>query len=58
VVRIERTENDVSHQLIEELMLLANEAVAARLTHLRRPPSIGCTKRRMRGVCRNTARRC
>jgi ribonuclease R len=31
VARIERVENDVSHQLIEEYMLLANEAVAARL---------------------------
>jgi ribonuclease R len=28
---IERVENDVSHQLIEEYMLLANEAVASRL---------------------------
>ena len=31
VLRIEKIENDVSHQLIEEYMLLANEAVAARL---------------------------
>jgi len=31
VVAIEKVENDVSHQLIEEFMLLANEAVAARL---------------------------
>ncbi len=31
IARIERVENDVSHQLIEEFMLLANEAVAARL---------------------------
>ena len=31
VARIEKVENDVSHQLIEEFMLLANEAVAARL---------------------------
>ena len=30
-------ENDVSHQLIEEYMLLANEAVATRLMSLRRP---------------------
>jgi len=37
VERIERVENDVSHQLIEECMLLANEAVAARLMSLRRP---------------------
>ena len=37
VLRIDRMENDVSHQLIEEYMLLANEAVAARLMHLRRP---------------------
>ncbi|HUR45185.1 MAG TPA: VacB/RNase II family 3'-5' exoribonuclease, partial [Candidatus Saccharimonadales bacterium] len=33
VSRIERMENDLSHQLIEEYMLLANEAVA---THLMR----------------------
>jgi ribonuclease R len=31
VARIEKIENDVSHQLIEEYMLLANEAVATRL---------------------------
>ena len=31
VARIEKVENDVSHQLIEEFMLLANEAVAARV---------------------------
>lgn len=37
VARIEKIENDVSHQLIEEYMLLANEAVAARLMHLNRP---------------------
>src|SRR5204862_2312392 len=37
VLRIERIENDVSHQLIEEYMLLANEAVAARLMNLRKP---------------------
>jgi len=37
VLRIERVENDISHQLIEEFMLLANEAVAARLMELRRP---------------------
>jgi ribonuclease R len=30
ILRIEKTENDVSHQLIEECMLLANEAVARR----------------------------
>jgi ribonuclease R len=34
VLRIERIENDVSHQLIEEFMLLANEAVAGRLMQL------------------------
>ncbi|MEI7732410.1 MAG: ribonuclease R [Verrucomicrobiota bacterium] len=37
VLRIERVENDHSHQLIEEYMLLANEAVATRLLQLRRP---------------------
>jgi ribonuclease R len=31
VARIEKVVNDVSHQLIEEFMLLANEAVATRL---------------------------
>jgi ribonuclease R len=31
ITRIERVVNDVSHQLIEEYMLLANEAVATRL---------------------------
>ena len=37
VQRLERVDNDVSHQLIEEFMLLANEAVAARLMALNRP---------------------
>lgn len=37
VARIEKITNDVSHQLIEEYMLLANEAVATRLMSLRRP---------------------
>ncbi len=37
VARIEKVENDVSHHLIEEFMLLANEAVATRLMSLRRP---------------------
>ncbi len=37
VARIEKVENDVSHQLIEEFMLLANEAVATRLLQLHRP---------------------
>lgn len=37
VEKIERMENDISHQLIEEFMLLANETVASRLIALRRP---------------------
>jgi len=37
ILRIEKNENDVSHQLIEEYMLLANEAVATRLMNLRTP---------------------
>lgn len=37
ILRIERNENDVSHQLIEECMLLANEAVAAKLMSVRTP---------------------
>ncbi len=37
VLMLERVENDISHQLIEEFMLLANEAVATRLMSLRRP---------------------
>jgi ribonuclease R len=36
VLRIEKVENDISHQLIEEYMLLANEAVAGRLMALGR----------------------
>src|SRR5688572_22830770 len=37
VARIEKVENDISHQLIEEFMLLANEAVATRLMHQQVP---------------------
>jgi ribonuclease R len=37
ILRIEKNENDVSHQLIEEYMLLANEAVASRLMSLHAP---------------------
>ncbi|HTR43673.1 MAG TPA: ribonuclease R [Pseudomonadales bacterium] len=37
ITRIERMENDISHQLIEEFMLLANEAVATRLMSLNVP---------------------
>lgn len=37
VIRVEKIENDVSHQLIEEYMLMANEAVASRLMHLGTP---------------------
>jgi ribonuclease R len=37
ILRIEKNENDVSHQLIEEFMLLANEAVATRLMGQRVP---------------------
>jgi len=39
VERIEKVENDVSHQLIEEFMLLANEAVAGQLMS-RKVPAI------------------
>jgi ribonuclease R len=37
VLLIEKIENDVSHQMVEEYMLLANEAVATRLMALHRP---------------------
>lgn len=37
IARIDRVENDESHQLIEEFMLLANEAVAGRLMKQKRP---------------------
>ncbi len=37
VARIEKVDNDQSHQLIEEFMLLANEAVAGRLMKMRKP---------------------
>lgn len=36
-VRLEKVENDISHQLIEELMLLANESVARESTRSRQP---------------------
>ncbi len=36
-VRLEKVENDISHQLIEELMLLANELVARELMRARQP---------------------
>ena len=36
ILLIEKVENDISHQLIEEYMLLANEAVATQLIKLRR----------------------
>lgn len=37
VLKIEKVDNDESHQLIEEFMLLANEAVAGRLMKMRKP---------------------
>jgi ribonuclease R len=37
VLLIEKIENDVSHQLVEEYMLLANEAVARHLMSINRP---------------------
>jgi ribonuclease R len=37
VLRLEKVENDISHQLIEEFMLLANEAVAGKLMSMHRP---------------------
>lgn len=36
-IRLEKIENDISHQLIEELMLLANELVARELMRHRQP---------------------
>ncbi len=36
-LRLEKIENDISHQLIEELMLLANELVAGELMRRRQP---------------------
>ena len=36
-LRLEKIENDISHQLIEELMLLANELVARELMRRRHP---------------------
>ncbi|HEV2394146.1 MAG TPA: VacB/RNase II family 3'-5' exoribonuclease [Verrucomicrobiae bacterium] len=37
ILRIDKVENDISHQLIEEYMLLANEAVAGRLMSSGKP---------------------
>lgn len=36
-VKLEKVENDISHQLIEELMLLANELVARELMRAKQP---------------------
>jgi ribonuclease R len=36
-LRLEKIENDISHQLVEELMLLANELVARELMRQRQP---------------------
>ncbi len=36
-IRLERVENDISHQLIEEFMLLANELVARELKRQKQP---------------------
>ncbi|MFI0347633.1 MAG: ribonuclease R family protein [Chthoniobacterales bacterium] len=36
-IKLERIENDISHQLIEELMLLTNELVARHLTRSQEP---------------------
>ena len=36
-LRLEKIENDISHQLVEELMLLANELVAGELMRRRQP---------------------
>jgi ribonuclease R len=36
ITGVEKVENDISHQLVEEFMLLANEAVASQLMNLNR----------------------
>ena len=41
--RIEKIDNDESHQLVEEFMLLANEEVAKLLRIKTYPVSIVCT---------------
>ena len=59
VARIERVENDVSHQLIEEFMLLANEAVAGRLmsqnVHGDLPRARGAGRTAAAGIPRGSA---
>ena len=39
-IALERIENDESHQLVEEFMLAANEAVARELTNRLRPDDL------------------
>ena len=55
ILRIERIENDVSHQLIEECMLLANEAVATRLMSQNQRAIYAMHESRMNGGCANIA---
>ena len=57
-LRLERIENDESHQLIEEFMLAANEAVARELKNRLVPTSTASTKIRIRTSSPNTASWC
>ena len=50
-LRLEKIENDISHQLIEELMLLANELVARELCGAVNLLFTASTKNRIRIAC-------
>jgi ribonuclease R len=58
ILRIEKTVNDVSHQLIEECMLLANEAVAGRLMSQHTPAVYRVHEEPDDRRCRNIGRKC
>ena len=57
-MRLERVENDESHQLIEEFMLVANEAVARELKKRAIPTVYRVMKIQIRKNSENTVSSC
>ncbi len=57
-VALERIENDESHQLIEEFMLAANEAVARELKNRRHPYDLSRSRKSRSGKIGRISRVC